>query len=386
MTQASLMPWSPLKLGCGALLRNRFVLAPMTTNSSNEDGSVSSAELAYIRRRCVNEFAAGITSCAYVHDDGRSWQGIGAAHPRHLDSLRDVANSFHSGGGLAILQLYDGGRIADPKFVRSELLRAPSPIPSLRQGALIPREMSGLEIESLIESFVRAAKLGEAAGFDGIEIHGANHYLIHQFFSPRSNRRNDRWGGDAENRMRFSLELTAAIRRSIKNDMILGYRINPLETEPGGYSLADAAALCSRLCDVEVDYIHISMDDFRKRSPQREDRDWTAPNKAAGLDEPISMLSQAVNGRAAVIASGGIKSLDDAREVLAAGATLLAVGRASLIDPEWLTKLARNEVKAIRQQLPATSAQIETDLTIPAPMVRYILSRPRWMPQETLSG
>src|ERR1700683_2457297 len=101
-----------------------------------------------IHKRCANEFAEGITLCAHVHDDGRSWQGIGAAYPWHLDSLRNVANSFHSGGRFAILQLYDGGRIADPKFVRGELLRAPSPMPSLRPGTLIPREISDREIES----------------------------------------------------------------------------------------------------------------------------------------------------------------------------------------------------------------------------------------------
>ena len=149
-------PWTPLELKCGATLRNRFVLAPMTTNSSNEDGTVSSEELAYIRRRCANEFAAGITSCAYVRDDGRAWQGIGVVHQEHFDSLKDVASAYHVGGGLAILQLYDGGRLANPNFVRPELIRAPSEIPSLRPGALTPRAMSGQDVEDIMHHlFVR---------------------------------------------------------------------------------------------------------------------------------------------------------------------------------------------------------------------------------------
>src|SRR5690349_12807618 len=102
---ASASPWDPLPLKSGVILRNRFVLAPMTTDSSNRDGTVSDAELNYLKRRCSNEFAACITSCAYVDDDGRAWQGIGAAGTHHLSSLREVASAVHCGGGIAILQL-----------------------------------------------------------------------------------------------------------------------------------------------------------------------------------------------------------------------------------------------------------------------------------------
>jgi 2,4-dienoyl-CoA reductase-like NADH-dependent reductase (Old Yellow Enzyme family) len=379
MTASS--PWAPLELNCGSVLRNRFILAPMTTDSSNHDGTVSEGELAYITRRCLNEFAAGITSCAYVEDDGRAWRSIGAARASQLESLCAVAAAFHAGGGMAILQLYDGGRLADPNVVAPERLRAPSAIPSVRPGALTPRPMTGHEVEMLLQSFVRAARLGEEAGFDGIELHGANHYLIHQFFSPRSNLREDGWGGSPDNRMRFPLEVTAAIRQAMNRKMIVGYRINAFEAETGGYSIDDAAVLCSRLCDVGVDYVHISMDDFRK-SPMREDRDWTASTKRVEPGNPIRVLSDAVNGRAAIVASGGIKSHDDTQAAMSAGATLLAVGRASLIDPEWLAKIGQKNPVAIREALPATRAQIETELTIPAPMVRYILSRPGWMPRQ----
>jgi 2,4-dienoyl-CoA reductase-like NADH-dependent reductase (Old Yellow Enzyme family) len=378
-------PWTPLKLNCGAVLRNRFILAPMTTDSSNDDGTVSNAELAYIKRRCRNEFAAGITSCTYVEDDGRAWRSIGAAQASHLESLRKVAAAFHVGGGMAILQLYDGGRLADPKIVPSERLRAPSAVPSVRPGALTPRAMSSNEVDELLAAFVRSAKLGEEAGFDGIELHGANHYLMHQFFSPRSNQRNDRWGGSAEHRMRFPLELTAAIRRNVSDGIIVGYRVNAFEAEAGGYLIDDAGVLCDRLCEEGLDYVHISMDDFRK-APMREDRDWTASTKRRDLGNPIRVLSDAVNGRAAIVASGGIRSLEDAGAAMDAGATLLAVGRASLIDPEWLAKVGRNDTGAIRERLPATSTQIEEELTIPAPMVRYILSRPSWMPRERSSA
>lgn len=374
--------WSPLALSCGATLRNRFLLAPMTTDSSCADGVASNDELNYIRRRCSTDFAAGITSCAYVHEDGRSWRGIGATQHSHRDSLRDVANAVRAGGGLAILQLYDSGRLAHPQLVDAAQIRAPSAIASLRPGAIRPRAMETEEVEHLLQCFVSAASMAMDAGFDGIELHGGNHYLLHQFFSPRANIRDDKWGGSLDKRMRFALELTAAVRRTIGHRAILGYRVNPVESEAGGYTLKEASQFSSKLCEVGIDYIHISMDDFRKRSPQREDRDWTAPERATDNENPIEVLAKTVGQRAAVVASGGIRTISDANDAMAAGADLLAIGRAALIDPEWITKLAEKSSEPIRRLLPATADRIVSELTMPEPMVKYVLSRPGWLPRE----
>jgi 2,4-dienoyl-CoA reductase-like NADH-dependent reductase (Old Yellow Enzyme family) len=375
-------PWSPLALQSGAVLRNRFLLAPMTTDSSLDGGVVSEDELRYIERRCATEFGAGITSCAYVDDDGRAWRGIGANREEHIESLRRVAEVVRAGGGQAILQLYDSGRLARADLVAPAAMRAPSPIASLRPGAHVPRAMGSDEVARIISEFVKAALRGVDAGFDGIELHGGNHYLLHQFFSPRANVRDDEWGGSADKRMNFGLCLATAVRKAVGSGAILGYRVNPFEAEPGGYNLADAAEFVSRLCEVGLDYIHISMDDFRKRSPQREDRDWTAPEAKVGAENPIEVISKVVGGRAAVVASGGIRTAADAAEALAMGADLLAVGRAALIDPEWVTKQKNKDETSIRTALPATAERIAAELTMPARMVEYILSRPSWLPRE----
>ncbi len=375
-------PWSPFALRSGAVLRNRFVLAPMTTDASNRDGAVSPAELAYIRRRCAGQFGAAITSCAYVHSDGRSWQGIGAANEGHLPSLRLLAAAMRIGGGLALLQLYDGGRIAIPELVSPERIRAPSAVPSLRPNAVTPRELSGNEIGALLGCFRRAAEMGRDAGFDGIEIHGANHYLAHQFFSPRANRRMDSWGGSLTARMRFPLALAAAVRDAVGPDTTVGYRITPFESEPGGYPLDDAVQLAAALAAAGVDYVHISMDNFRKNLPQPEDRDWTKPRRAIETGNPIGAIAAAVDGQCAVIASGGIKTLADAREALELGADVVSVGRAALIDPDWINKLMDGNDSHLRTALPAEAAEIARTLTIPARMVSYILSRPGWIPRD----
>ncbi|WJJ14370.1 HisA/HisF-related TIM barrel protein (plasmid) [Prescottella equi] len=354
----------------------------MTTDASTAGGSATEAELNYIERRGAAEFGAVITSCAYVHADGRSWQGIGATGPGHLDSLRAIAQAVRGGGGLGILQIYDGGRIALPELVGPSGIRGPSAIPSARPNARTPRELTHDEIEELVAAFARAAELGVRAGFDGIEIHGANHYLIHQFFSPRANQRTDEWGGGLDRRMRFPLAVADAVRRAVGPRVTVGFRVTPFESEPGGFTLEDSSSLADRLAAADVDYVHISMDNFRRNSPQPEDRDWTKERVRVESRNPIEAISAAVAGRSAVVASGGIRTLEDAQDALGAGADLVAVGRAALIDPEWVDKMKAGVPHQVRTELPADAGEIEDVLTIPPRMVRYLLSRPGWIPRE----
>jgi 2,4-dienoyl-CoA reductase-like NADH-dependent reductase (Old Yellow Enzyme family) len=175
-------------LRCGLELKNRVLMAPMTTEASEDDGSVSTEELAYLRRRARSGVSAVITSCAFVDAEGKSFRGIGASSDHLIESLARIANTIHDGGARAILQLYDGGRLSlGPP-------RAPSAVAPSRPNARVPREMSDGQIERLISAFAEAAERAVRAGFDGIELHGANHYMIHQFFSPRANHRTDHWG------------------------------------------------------------------------------------------------------------------------------------------------------------------------------------------------
>src|SRR5436305_11983463 len=134
--------WSPLRFNSGRQMANRFAMAPLTTDSSNEDGTAAEDELEFVRRRAASGFGASVSSAAYVAQDGRSWQGIGAVHAGHLSSLRRLAEAMRAAGGLAILQIYDGGRIAKPELIGEGVMRAPSAVASLRPGARTPRAMT----------------------------------------------------------------------------------------------------------------------------------------------------------------------------------------------------------------------------------------------------
>ena len=120
--------WSPIRFNCGREMANRFAIAPLTTDASHEDGTATEHELEFVRRRAAGGFGAAISSAAYVEQDGRSWQGIGAAHDGHLSSLQRLAEAMRAAGGLAILQIYDGGRIAKPELIGEQSLRAPSAV------------------------------------------------------------------------------------------------------------------------------------------------------------------------------------------------------------------------------------------------------------------
>jgi 2,4-dienoyl-CoA reductase-like NADH-dependent reductase (Old Yellow Enzyme family) len=375
--------WSPLKFNCGRELANRFVIAPLTTDASNEDGTAAEDELEFVRRRAASGFGATISSATYVAPDGRSWQGTGASHDGHLSGLKRLAAAMRAGGGLAILQIYDGGRIAKPELIGEQKMRAASAVASLRPGAETPREMSADEVTSLVASFRDAAALARQAGFDGVEVHGANHYGVHQFFSPRANRRDDHWGGTLAKRMNFPLAVAQAVRDALGPELVAGFRVTPFEAESDGYTLDDAKLLCNELAALKLDYISVSLDNYRKARPTGEARVYNAPVQEikTPAESPITEFSRIIAGRCAVMASGGIRTRADAEGAIALGADLVAIGRAVVVDPEWLGKVRSESEASILAGLPKDESEIAGALSIPPRMVKYLLSRPGWIPR-----
>ena len=375
--------WSPLRFNCGQEAASRFVMAPLTTDASHEDGTVTEHELEFVRRRAAGGFGVVISSAAYVEDDGRSWQGIGAAHDGHLPGLRRLAEAMRAAGSLAILQIYDGGRIAKPELIGEQALRAASAVASLRPGAKTPRAMTSDEVENLIASFRAAASLARKAGFDGVEIHGANHYAVHQFFSPRANHRVDHWGGTLAKRMNFPLAVAQAVRDALGPELIAGFRVTPFEAEADGYTLEDAKLLCNELASLGLDYISVSLDDYRKSRPTGETRVYNGPVELSYdlAASPITEFARVIAGRTAVLASGGIRTCRDAEGAIELGADLVAVGRAVVVDPEWLSKVRSKSEASILAGLPKDEREIAEVLSIPPRMVQYLLSRPGWIPR-----
>ena len=196
---------NPRTLNSTINIKNPIVMAPMTTFSGNPDGTVSEAELIYYKTRS-RDVGIVITAATYVRPSGKGFSGQFAAYnDSFLPGLKKLSQTIKGEGALAILQIFHGGRMAIPAEIPDGQTISASAIAPERKGSMTPKEMTEIEIQDIINAFGETTSLAIDAGFDGVEIHGANTYLLQQFFSPHSNRREDSWGGSLEKRMKFPL-------------------------------------------------------------------------------------------------------------------------------------------------------------------------------------
>ena len=351
-------------------LNSRTVMAPMTTYSGNDDGTVCDAEIAYYKKRNKGADLL-ISACAYVTKEGKAFKGqIGVDTDEKIPSLKRIAEALKENGGIAVLQIHHGGRMCSPAELEDGQSISASAIAAIREGAQVPREMTEEEITLTIKAFGEATRRAIEAGFDGIEIHGANTYLLQQFFSPHSNRRNDKWGGDLEKRMRFPLEVIDAVKFAVKENakspFLIGYRISPEEIENPGITIDDTLELVKAIAEKKLDYLHVSTMDFWGGSVR--DKNDTIPRTQLIFDKLKDLLP--------VIAVGGISTPEDAEKILKTGVPLIALARELLIEPEWLEKVKNNTPKLIETALDVKN---QSALSIPIPMWNSLLSRTGWI-------
>ena len=355
----------------GVKLKNRVVMAPMTNYSSNADGTVSDTEVAYYIRRSKG-VSMVITACTYVTANGQGFPGEFAGHKDEMiPSLQRLATSIKSEGAKAILQIFHGGRQVPANLVPNGDVVSASNVPSEGTDKPVPRALTTEEVESIILDFGQATRRAIEAGYDGVEIHGANTYLIQQFFSPHSNRRNDRFGGSLEKRMTFPLAVVDEVQRIVKEHakepFIVGYRFSPEEPETPGITMADTLVLIDALANKNLDYLHVSLGDF-----------WSPPRR--GVDDNRSrmeIIQEKVGDRVPVIGVGSIYSSEDARKALTSGVPLIALGRELLIDPDWVQKIEQGKDDEIVTQL---DTSMQEQLVIPDPLWQAILRNPGWVP------
>jgi len=356
----------------GIEVTNRIVMAPMTTFSGNDDGTTTDAEVAYYKER--NQSAGLlITACAYVIRHGKGFHGqIGADTDELIPSLRRIAETLKANGNKAVLQIYHGGRMSPPEELLDGQSVSASAVAAEREGAQVPREMTESEIEETIAAFGEATRRAIAAGFDGVEIHGANTYLLQQFFSPHSNRRTDKWGGDLIKRMTFPLAVVDSVKRAAAlagRPFLVGYRISPEEMENPGITMEDTLYLVEALSHKQLDYLHVSVMDFWAGS-MRDKQDTAAR---------AQLIAAKVGHILPVIGVGGVHTPEDAEKVLATGVSLVAMGRELLMDPHWLTKVKENAVDKIETELDINA---QDTLKIPTPLWQGLVLRTGWMPMK----
>lgn len=369
---------SPYTFANGVELKNRIVMAPMTNFSSNPDGTVTEAEVNYYARRSKG-VSMVITACTYVTPNGKGFHGeFGGDSDEMIPSLKQLAKGIKEQGAKAVLQMFHGGRMCPPELVPNGEIVSASDIPAEKGGAstgepaVKPRALTESEVEELIHAFGETTRRAIEAGFDGVEIHGANGYLIQQFFSPHSNCREDRFGGSLEKRMIFPLAVVDKVKNVVKehaqSPFIVGYRFSPEEPETPGITMADTLALVDALADKDLDYLHVSLTEFFSTARRGVDD----VNKTR-----IEYLLETINNRVPLIGVGSIYSADDARKAFETGVPLLALGRELIIDPDWVQKVAEGREDEIVTQIDKSKQE---QLVIPDPLWNAIIHTPGWFP------
>ena len=346
-------------------LKNSITMAPLFTAYGHRDGTVSQLTLEHYKEVATGDVAMIVVANTVVDPSGTlSKHSLRADDDRFLPGLSRLAKTIKGQGSAAVLQINHGGR-----FARGKTLYAPSSVPirdidiggfyksalksldiqeqwSILSEAIqhpLPKEMSVADIERVITAYAKAAIRARKAGFDMVEIHGGTGYLPVQFLSRRTNKRRDRYGGDLENRMRFPIELTQAIKDAVGSDFPVGYRFLADEWLPDGFSLDEAKVFAQRLSVLGVAYLSVTGGTYES---------FSLPEVAKKSHEPGYMVYLARQIKEVVdrpvITAGRIITPDLAEEILREKkADLIGLARPLFADPQWPQKARTGQENAI---------------------------------------
>ena len=327
--------------------RNRIVLSPMCQYKA-KDGVISDWHFQHYSRFAFSGLGAAFVEATGVSPEGRIGHGCtGIWSDSHVEGLSKVAKIFNEYNCLSGIQLAHAGRKAsylrpwdgaspiteNDKVEPAWQTIGPSAIP-INNSSPVPKEMTVEDINKVREDFKKAAQRADKAGFDIIEIHGAHGYLLHSFFSPLSNQRNDQYGGSFENRIRFALEIIDDIKSVWPDNKPLFYRLSSIDAPGQGANLEDNIKLAKSLKSVGVDVIDCSSGGITG-SPVL-----TKSKIVPGFQVPYSEKIKK-DAEISSMAVGAIISADQANEIISnKRADLVAMGRELLADTQWVYKAA----------------------------------------------
>ena len=326
--------FSPLALPNGVLIPNRIAKAAMEENMADADHAPS-AELLRLYAAWA-EGEAGLIITGNVMVDARAMTGPGGVvleDDRHLDRFSAWAEAGRSRGAQMWMQINHPGRQM-PAALGQETL-APSAV-AMEMGALskqfpVPREMTAADIAEVERRFVATALLAERAGFTGVEVHAAHGYLLSQFLSPPTNRRQDHWGGSLENRARLLLDIVRAIRSAVAPGFAVAVKLNSADFQRGGFSPEDAQAVVRMLGGLGVDLVELSGGSYEAPAMMGSARDErTLAREAYFLDFARDIAGVATMP---LMVTGGIRRREVAEEVVASGIAMAGIATALAIEP-----------------------------------------------------
>ncbi len=332
--------FEPLQVG-ELTLPNRIIMAPLTRQRASEGRVPNDLMVEYYVQRA----GAGLilTEATSVTPQGVGYADTpGLWSQEQVKGWRKVTSAVHEAGGRIFAQLWHVGRISDPVFLNGELPVAPSAIAAgghvshvrPKRGYVVPRALETDEIPGIVEAYRRGAQLAQEAGFDGVEVHGANGYLLDQFLQDSTNHRTDQYGGSIENRARFLLEVVEAVTREIGGGRV-GIRLSPVTpandaSEPDPQPIFNHVA--EKLAAFGLAYIHVI------EGATGGARDYQQGDKPFDY-AAFKQAHRAAGGKAAWMVNNGYDRESAADAVESGRADLVAFGRLFIANPDLVRRL-----------------------------------------------
>ncbi|MFC1492262.1 FAD-dependent oxidoreductase, partial [Nitrospinota bacterium] len=327
----------------GLSLRNRIIAAPMEKNLADPDGSVTQRYVAYAVERARGGAALISPESLFIHPEGKGnpFQ-LGIHDDAMIPGLMRLCGAVHDEGAALMAEINHAGRQASSSAGHQPVGPSPVAYEGFRPGE-VPMELTAGEMGEILQMFSAAAKRAKEAGFDVVQLHGAHGYLINQFLSPRSNKREDSYGGSLENRMRFPLEAVRAVREAVGPEFPVAYRITADEGVEGGLPFHEVLAFCKVLEEAGVALIDVSAGTYESSA-------LITPSMEAPIGCHVS-LAERIRGAVSVPVSvaGRILDGDTAEEILRAGrADFVTMGRALHADPQLPRKTQMGHPEEVR--------------------------------------
>lgn len=327
-------PFQPLQLPNGAVIPNRIAKAAMEENLADQDQTPSDSLLRLYQAWA--EGGAGLLLTGNVMVDARAMTGPGGVvleEGQPLGRFREWARIGRAHGAHFWMQINHPGRQMQANLGQPTV--APSAV-ALDMGGLsklfpLPRALDEAEIAELIQRFARTAALAEQAGFSGVQVHAAHGYLLSQFLSPLSNRREDRWGGSIENRARLLLEVVKAVRAQVSPSFCVAVKLNSADFQRGGFEPSDARQVVLWLGNLGVDLVELSGGSYEAPAMQGDARDGRTLAREAYFLEFAREIAAVAS--IPVMVTGGIRRLPVVEQVLSGGVAMAGIATALAVNP-----------------------------------------------------